>query len=156
MHFYFPRDLKKKTPPTSTWSFWKTLYTWVENSAQETCSAKAVSKYTPKWSITLRPSARQRACGWWLCWRPLPSVTCIHWSERNSFLLLLHLSRWNVPLHSRGGGYQNNLAYIPRITQWSMCIELRGNSDPIEKDKLGWVARRKTYFHFQRLSESQE
>lgn len=65
----------------------------------------------------------------------LLSVTCIHRSERNSFLLLLHLSRWNVPLHSRGGGYQNNLAYIPWITLRSMCIELRGNNDPTEKEK---------------------
>lgn len=118
----------------------KTSYTWVENSAQETCLTEALSKSTPKWNIALRPSGRQKACSWSLCWRPLLSVTCIHWSERDSFLLLLHLSRWNVPLHSRGGGYQNNLAYIPWITQWSMCIELRGNNDPTEKKKkkLGW------------------
>lgn len=37
-----------------------------------------------------------------------------------------------------------------------MCIELRENNDPTVKKKLGWVAQRQKYFHFQRLSESQE
>lgn len=66
---------------------------------------------------------------------------CFQWPASTeaweaSFLLLLHLSRWNVPLQCWGGGFQNNLAYIPWITQWSMCIEL--NNDSTEKDELGW------------------
>lgn len=76
------------------------------------------------WNISLRP--RSRARSWSLCWGPWLSVTCIYRSERDSFLLLLHLSCWNAPLHSQGGRYQNNLAYIPRITRWSVCIELKG------------------------------
>lgn len=63
------------------------------------------------------------------------------------FLLLLHLSFWNVPSHSHGGGYQDNLAYMPGVTQWSMCVDLRGNKDPTEKWRLsGGVAHGRRYF----------
>lgn len=32
-----------------------------------------------------------------------------------------------------------------------MCIKLRGNNDPTEREELGWGAHRRRYFHFQRL-----
>lgn len=83
-------------------------------------------------------------------------MTCIHWSERISFLLLLHLSCWNVPLHSRGGGYQNNLAYIPRINSLiRVCWAMR--KQPFRREEVeAWLQVFLISQHLVRVEKHQE
>lgn len=44
---------------------------------------------------------------------PFLSLTCIRSSETSSFSLLLHLSRWNVPMHPGRAGHRSSLACAP-------------------------------------------